>query len=118
MKTWHDCTIYHKSVVSGAESWTAQQVPGVMWENRKAANVLRSGLLEADSVAVYIPFARGVLSIKIGDVLVKGLVGDVVDSSFTISDLKRKYDDVVTVRSVDRMDYGSPALQHWQVGGA
>jgi hypothetical protein len=118
MKTPHDVTIYHKSVVNSAESWSRAQVKGVLWEDRKAANVLRSGLLEADRVAVYIPLARGELSIKGGDVLVKGLVGDAISGSFTISDLKRKYADVATVRSVDRMDYGSPALQHYQIGAS
>lgn len=121
MKTNSDLTIYHKSVDSSTrtEVWTAYQVNQILWENRKAANVIRSGLLEADSVAVYVPFARELPDdLKPGDVLVKGLVYDQIDSSFTISDLKRKYTDVVVVRSVDRMDYGSLHLQHWQIGAA
>ena len=118
MQSNSDMTLYQRSVVAGAEAWTRVQVLAVFWENRKAANVLRSGLLEADKVAVYIPLARAV-TIQVGDVLVKGLVTDTVNSStFTMSDLKKKYADVVTVRSVDTMDYGSAALQHIQVGAS
>jgi hypothetical protein len=118
MKTNTDLTLYKKSIVSGEEAWTRQVVVDVFWENRKAANVIKSGLLQADSVSVYIPFARGVMLIMPGDVIVKGAVSDEISSSFTISDLKRKYADVVTVRSVDSMDYGSNHLRHWQVGAS
>lgn len=116
MRTNANLTIYHKSIVDHAESWTREAVNDVMWENRKAANVIQSGLLEADAVTVYIPFARGDISIKAGDMLVKGIVTDEITPSFTISDLKAAYDDVVVVRSVDTMDYGSAAMQHWQIG--
>lgn len=125
MRTNADCTIYNKSVnpATRSEIWTRQQVRDVQWENRKAANVIRSGMLEADQAAIYIPAASlggdlGNLSTKPGDVIVKGLVVDDIDQNFTISDLKRKYPDVLTIRSVDRMDYGSPALQHWQIGAS
>ena len=116
LRTNTDCTLYKKSVVSGAETWTRQVIEDVFWENRKAANVNRSGLLEADSVAIYIPFARGSISIKPGDFVVKGSVSDEISGSFTITDLKAKYADVVRVRSVDTMDYGSAHMQHWQIG--
>jgi hypothetical protein len=120
MKTNADLTLYMGGVnpVTRTEEWTRVQVRAVFWEDRKAANVLRSGNLEADRVAVYIPLARGPLAIHVGDVLVKGLVEDEITESFTISDLKRKYADVVTIRSVDTMNYGSQALQHWQVGAS
>ncbi len=64
-------TVYHRAVVAGAESYTREQVVAVFWENRKAANVIKSGLLEADSVSVYVPFASApALNPKVGDVLV------------------------------------------------
>lgn len=116
MKTPHDLTIYHKSISAGTEVWTRSQVKGVLWEDRKAANVIRAGQLESDRVAVYIPLERGEINIQIGDVLVKGLVGDAISSTFTISDLKRKHPNVASVRSVDKMDYGSSHLQHYQIG--
>jgi hypothetical protein len=88
-----------------------------MWENRKAANILRSGLMEADAVTVYIPLALLAITPKPGDILVKGTVNDGIGSSFTITDLIAKYADVVRITSVDRKDNGSPALHHWQIGG-
>ena len=51
-----------------------------------------------------------------GDFVIQGLVTDEIGSTFTITDLKAKYDDVLIISSVDPMDEGSLALQHWQVG--
>lgn len=118
MRTNADCTLYTRDVYGGSESWTRKPIVGVFWENRKAANVLRSGMLEADGVTVYIPQARGDFGITPGDVLVKGLVGDVINTTFTMTDLKAKYADVVTVRTVDRKDFGSQAMRHWQIGAS
>lgn len=137
MRNNADITIYNKSVdaTTRAEVWTAYHIRGVMWENCKAANVIRSGLLEADKVAVYIPYARGAdyisprawqaLTVKtgrwtlqVGDVIVRGLVYETIDADYTISDLKREYDDVMNIRSVDAMDGGLPRMRHWQVGAA
>jgi acyl-coenzyme A synthetase/AMP-(fatty) acid ligase len=113
-------TIYAKGVdpATRSETWTRSQVRDVVWEDRKAANVLRSGLLEADRVAVYIPMARGEQSIKLGDVIVRGLVEDTIGPAFTITALKAKYPDSATVRSVDKMDRGSLSLRHYQVGAS
>ncbi len=120
MRTNADLTLYSKSVdpATRSEVWMRKLVIGVFWEERKAANVIKSGLLEADSVSVYIPMARGPLAIKAGDVLVKGLVADEISAAFTITQLKAKYPHVVTVRSVDEMSSGSMALRHWEVGAA
>jgi hypothetical protein len=116
MRTNTDLTLYKKSVVSGDEVYTRQVIEAVFWENRKAVNVIKSGLLDADAVTVYIPFARGEITIKPGDVLVKGAVTDEISSSFTITKLMAKYADTVRVTKVDTMDYGSAHMQHWQVG--
>lgn len=108
-------TLYAKSVVNGSEVWTRSEIEAVFWENRKASNVIKSGLLQADSVAVYIPGITN--TVKVGDVLVKGIVMDMIAGSFTMSSLKAKYANVIVVKSVDLMDYGSAHLQHIQVGG-
>lgn len=121
MKTNTDLTIFCKSVNPAARStevWTATHVKSVLWEERKAGNVLRSGLIEADRVTVYVPFARELPDLKAGDVLVKGLVFEEINSSFTVTDLKQRYPHSATVRSVDLFDVGSPALWHWEIGGA
>ncbi len=118
MITKDDCTLFSRWIdpVTRVEKFTRIQIRGVMWADRKAANVIKSGLLEADSVAIYIPFARGPLTIKPGDVLVKGLVIDEITSIFTMTDLREKYAKVVTIRSVDENDDGSPNMRHWRIG--
>lgn len=115
-----DLTIYHKVVNAStrSETWTREQVRSVVWEDRKAANVLKSGNLEADRVAVYIPLVREPASLAVGDVIVRGLVEDEIGPSFTITALKAKYPNTATVRSIDRMDRGSLALRHLQVGAS
>lgn len=133
MITPHDMTVYNRYIDGGIEKYKRSVVYGVKWENRKAANVVKSGLLAADSVVVYVPFQRGEnyvtpkfwsaledkgqkWTLKDGDYLVKGVVVNEITSSFTISMLKAMYDNVVQIRSVDTMDAGSASLHHWQVG--
>ena len=132
MKTNSDLTIYNR--VANSETYQRTQIVGVVWENRKAANVLASGgNIAADQASIYIPLARGAAylapkawqalvtktgkwTLQNGDYIVKGLVTDTIGTGFTITALKAKYDDVLQITSVDTMDSGSPALQHWQLG--
>ena len=116
MYTPHDMTLYKKTLVNGADTWSRVQVQGVLWEQKKAANVLRSGLLAADSVVIYVPIARDP-SANIGDVAVKGLVTDVISSAFTITALKAKYPNNITLKSVDVLDFGSLSMQHVKLSG-
>jgi len=95
--------------------WTRSIISRALWENRKAANVIKSGLLAADSVAVYIPGITA--TVKVGDVMVKGTVTKTITPSYTMTNLKAEYGAVV-VKSVDVMDYGSEHLQHIQVGAS
>jgi hypothetical protein len=131
-------TVYNKYISSGLEKYQRTQVVDVEWENRKASNVIKSGLLAADSVVIYIPFSRGTnhldpkawlaartgkWTLAVGDVIVKGLVSDEIhdavvsppSAAFTITSLKAKYDDCVTIKSVDTFDMGSLVMQHWKV---
>lgn len=116
MKTNTSMTIYSKSVADHVEIWTRSTVDAVEWENAKIANSMASGVIEADKVVVYVPFTQGEINVKPEDYLVRGKVTDEISSQFTISDLRKKYADVVVVRSVNRLDFGSSALQHWQIG--
>jgi hypothetical protein len=112
-----DITAYLKDVnpVTRDEVYVRVQVRCVTWEERKAANVIKSGLMEADRVTVYIPLDRAI-NLKAGDVLVRGLVTDEISAGFTPTALLKKYPDHATVRSVDKMDRGSLALRHWEIG--
>ncbi len=120
MKPNADLTIYHKGVnaATRSESWTIAHVFRVFWEENRAANVIKSGLLEADRVTVYVPFSRGEMTVQPGDVIVRGLVTEVITDNFTMSDLRAKYPASAAVRSVDRLDRGSLHLRHWQIGAA
>lgn len=118
MQTNADLTLYSRSVAAGEEAWTRSVIMDVQWENRKAANVIQSGLIDADKVAVYIPTHNREISIKAGDVIVEGIVTKEISPSYTITDLKKDFPDTVTVRSVDRLDYGSPHLHHLRIGAA
>jgi hypothetical protein len=146
METNSNLTIYNRYIdaTTRSEKYQRVQIIAVMWENRKASNVLATGgNMAADSVSVYIPRQRGAnylapkawqaltsktgkWTLQIGDVIVRGLVSDEIhdavvsppSAAFTLTDLKAKYDDVLTIRSVDLMDAGSYSLQHWQLGAS
>jgi hypothetical protein len=128
-------TLYNAYNVAGTTHYQRTPLVACKWENRKSANVLKSGLLEADSVAVYIPLSiagnylkpkawqalttkTGKWTLKVGDFLVKGLVLDEISASFTLTALKAKYDDVVKITSVDTMDVGSRSMRHFQCGAS
>lgn len=120
MQTNTDLTLYSRSIVSGAEKWTRSVIMNVLWVNTKAANVKESGLIDANSVEVYIPTHERATSptIKPGDVITEGIVTKTISTSYTITDLRKEFSDVVTVRSVDRYDFGSPQLHHIMVGAS
>jgi len=120
MQTNTDLTLYSKSIVNRAETWTRSVITNVHWENRKAANQAATGLIEANRVTVYIPtYGRSEdISIKLEDVIVEGIVTKTINTEYTISDLKAEYDDVVVVKSVDRKDFGSPQLRHLEIGAS
>lgn len=119
MKTNTSLTVYSRSIVSQAESWTRSVISEALWENAQIANAMASGVLEADRVTVYIPASVGTVTIKPGDYIVRGTVADVISPSFTISALRAKYPaNCAVVRAVDRLDFGSEALQHWQIGAS
>lgn len=136
MKTNCDVTLYNKYIDpdNRTDKYQRTEIRGVFWENRKAANVIKSGLLAADQASIYISFAVGTnhldpvewqaledktgkWTLQVGDYIVKGIVTDEVSSTFTITKLKAKYDDVLAISSIDTQDYGSASMRHWQLGG-
>lgn len=118
MKINSDLTLYKRSVSSGAEAWTREQIVGVFWEDSDGVKVLPNGTIRDDKATVYIPFARGSLDLQEGYVIVRGLVTDTITGSFTISDLKRKYRDTLTIRRVTRRDFGAAAMRHWELSAS
>lgn len=114
---------------------------GVLLIASKAANVRATGLEGTDAVNLHIPFdvkaadgvtgqekhyvdpvegwksekdKSGIWTIAIGTVFVRGAV---VVPDATRAALELGYDDVYQVTKVDKIDFGSPDMQHWEVGG-
>ena len=141
MKTNCSITIYNRYILSGDEKYQRTQIVdsestdgSVHWENRKASNIIASGgNIEVDQAVILIPMARGTnylqpkewialvtktgkWTLQRGDYVVKGLVTDTIGPSFTLTQLKAKYNDVLQITSVDTQDMGTSKAQHWQVG--
>lgn len=121
-------------------------IRGVMLQASKAANVRASGLEGADAVNLYIPFSavaldgvtgaekryvgpqefwRATDKSKIWTLSTDGnggttffIKGEVVEPDKTEQTLEMLYDDVYKVTKVDRKDYGSADMRHFEVGGA
>lgn len=138
MLTNSNITLYNKHFdpLTRKEKYQRTSILAVMWENRKARNVLASGgNIAADQASIYVPKARGANYLRAkawlalstedrpekwtfqkGDILVRGIVEDELDAvDFTVSSLKSAYDDVLVISSVDFMDMGSTNLHHWKL---
>lgn len=116
---------------------------GVFVDSVKGANVRASGLENADSVNLYIPFdvnaTDGItgatktflppkqyeaqenkygywtLDVSGNCFFVKGVV---VEPTQDFQYINLNYDDVHRVTKVDMKDFGSEHMRHWEVGGA
>lgn len=130
-ETFEDTTVNHITVLSG-----------VLLDATKGYNVRTSGLSTADSVTLHIPFSvhavDGVtgtsrtyvdpvdfwnaqdkstlwtLSTNGNTFFVKG---NVVEPDKNSTYINTKYGEVYDVTKVDRKDFGSPRMQHFEVGG-
>lgn len=143
----HTVTLYETETIPGEKFSEAETInhitvlEGVLLIASKAANVRSTGLEGADAVNLHIPFGvkatdgvtgakkryvdpiegwkaeedkSGIWTIAIGTVFIKGRA---VEPKATREQLELKYDDVYQVTKVDKIDFGSPVMQHWEVGG-
>lgn len=95
-----------------------------------------ASLIDKEDVTVYIPFAasserqyiepKAFAALKdksaywtlgMEDKIVRGSIDFEPDATQRIGDLEQRYDGVITIKRVDTRDYGSKAMQHWEVGG-
>jgi hypothetical protein len=131
-----EITIYNKYVDASTrtEKYQRSEIYDVVWQATKAVAGSKTGLLASNVATIFIPFAEGTQyvlpkawqllttnranywTLQEGDVIVRNIVTDAISDSFTITALRAKYDDVVTITSVDAMDQGSHYMRHWQVG--
>lgn len=123
MLTTDSCTLYLKS----GNGFNRYYIPLCHWEEREANNVLKSGMANADSVVVYvfkndIPKALQELlrTHKVNqDMLVYGECRYGFDNatpqsvSACVKEFREEY-DFHTVKSLDKLLYGSESLQHFK----
>jgi exosome complex RNA-binding protein Rrp4 len=117
MYTPHSLTWYEATKSGTTTTWTRHEVTPVMWQASEIASSNQQGVTSTDRASVYVPASSGSYAFKKGDVLVKGIVSDVISSSFTISALMAKYSTWVKIRQADYKDYGSPSMHHWELRG-
>lgn len=140
----HTVTLYNAiyNRVTGENDLHSTILKGVFMQASKAVNVRESGLEGADAVNLHIPFDVNAVDGMTGKP--KKYVGPqeflaAEDRSglWTLSfsgnggtsffvkgefvtdkeDVALAQDECYTVTKVDLKDYGSPEMQHWQVGG-
>ena len=133
----HTVTIYNLSEnqVTFEKEYNITVLHGVLLDAVQAANINKSGLENADSIMLYIPFnvsAGGKtyltekeyeqLSDKSlnwtmrpnKDFFVKG---EVVIENADYQSLNTRFDNVYRITTVDTKDFGTADMQHWEVGG-
>ena len=140
MYTPHTVTlILAEESAAGVMEYNSVILRGVFLDLSKRSNANKSGLENADSATLYIPFSidtgRQFLPPKAykspankalywtlfdgGDssgsecYFIKGEVSE----ALPYKTAREQYDFVYRVTSVDTRDYGSARMQHWQVGG-
>lgn len=130
-----DMTIYNKyyDKALGLDRYQRTVIKGVHWEDTQGANIIKSGLENADRIFVSIPFGCQAdrtyckpkafesladksifFTIQPGDRIIKGAID--FDINGSAKALDETY-ETFTVTTVDTLDFGSSRLHHWEVGG-
>lgn len=118
MKPNADITLYHYA----DGKYTRQVIKSVYWFAVKQSNVIKSGLVNADSVSIHIP-VTSVDNLEITtskDLVINGIVEIDIDNtsqqtqSASFKALNDAY-DVYTVTAMDPKLYGSRRLQHYEL---
>lgn len=121
-------TVYNKYIENREEKYQRAEVLDVVWQSTKAISRMKE-MTAANVALILIPFASGNdyaepktwridkegWTLQEGDVIIRGIVTDEITALYTITDLRNDHENVVTIVSVDAMDQGSPAVQHWEV---
>ena len=136
MYTPHTVTL----VMAQEDGYNSVILRGVFLDLSKRSNVNKSGLADADSATLFIPFDVGankeyILPKAYADLEDKDdfwtlfddgeesgadcyfIKGEAFDHLYPYSTAKQHYDYCYRVSSVDLRDFGSERMRHWQVGG-
>ncbi len=116
MYTNADMTLYKKEydTTTKKEKWVRHEIKNVFWDSAQGANIIKSGMSTADSVTVFVPLANISIEPKTGDYIVKGIIQE---EFIKITDLTKKYADAHVLTTVDKKDFGSKHMQHYELGG-
>ena len=119
MVTNADITVFNKSVANDGNRWIRRPVRDVFWQENKKMSVGSDGFVSADITTVFIPFSSAPdLVVRKGDIIARNVIIFEIDESEKLSNLKalrHKYNDVMTVMSVSKRDYGTVEMRHWEV---
>ena len=116
MYTNADITLYSKvyDTTTRLDKWERHEIKGVFWDSAQGANIIKSGMSTADSVTVFVPLANISIEPKTGDYIVKGIIQE---EFIKITDLTKNYADAHVLTTVDKKDFGSKHMQHYELGG-
>ena len=111
-----DCTLYKYDKTTGG--YIRFFIEGVYWQENKSANVLKNGLVPANSTMVFFYCKSPVPENPTKDILVKGCCEFEFNKSSqqTISYCMKKFRETmeyVTVSSIDNYWYGG--LPHYEI---
>lgn len=130
MYTNADITIYNRFLdkVERLDAYKRTVIKNVFWDEKKAVNRLQSGLNDADHILALVPFEsldmglyvapnefkgdEGTFTFQTGDRIVKGEITLEITKP---TDLDREY-DAFTISSVDKKDFGSRRMRHFEIG--
>jgi hypothetical protein len=123
-------TIYNRYIhTDRSEKWQRSEIFNCVWQGVSAIARFKEQV-PANTILILIPFASGAgyaepkawqaskasqWTLQEGDVIVRGLVTDEIDTEYTITSLRAEHQHVVQIASVAAMDEGSPNVQHWEV---
>ena len=123
-----DITIYNKYIENRVEKYQRFELTAVVWQATSAISRAKEQV-PANSALVMIPFALGTeyqkpkawqvnrtgWTLQEGDIIVRGIVVEEIDTEYTVTNLRADYDEVLMIQSVAAMDEGSANMQHWEV---
>lgn len=130
-----DVTIYNKYLDKDTrlDKYKRTVIYDIFWDEKKAYNRLQSGLESADHVLLLIPLEMpsnsryvspmefqkledktNYFTLHVGDRIVKGDIDFEITGK--VSDLDKNY-GAFTITSVDKKDFGSPHMRHFEISG-
>ena len=110
MLTNTDCTLY---LTEDGKAYSRVYCPACHWENTRGQNINKTGSTAVDSVRVFLPLSAADLA-GVKGYLVHGNCAFSPSGDHPIRELVTQ-GSVLTIGVEAFMDFGSPAMRHWEV---